>query len=109
MLASIYLGYFIITLGLTLWAGNVLHTSGRVFLLEHCKGNEEQADALNKLLLLGFYLFSFGFICLSLKYGTRPVTLDEGIEFLSNKVGFTVIVLGCIHFLGIVLRISMKP
>lgn len=109
MLASVYLGYLVICIGLAIWAGNILQQNGRVFLIEHFKGSEEMADSLNKLLIAGFYLFSFGFIALALKYGARPETLDEGIEFLCSRTGFALIVLGFLHFIGIMLRMVLKP
>lgn len=109
MLVSVYLAYLVICVGLTLWAGRVLQENGRVFLLDHFKGSAEMADGLNRLLIMGFYLFSFGFIALALKYGARPQTLEEGIAFLCERGGFALIVLGCIHCASVTLRMMLRP
>ena len=35
---------------------------------------------------------------MALKYGDKPTTLQESIEFLSTKVGLVLVVLGAMHF-----------
>jgi hypothetical protein len=98
MLVQIYMLYLLISLAITLWVGRSLHRNGRVFLVENFKGNEALADSVNHLLLVGFYLVNIGFICLALKYGDKPVNLEQGIEFLSTKIGLVVFILGLMHF-----------
>jgi hypothetical protein len=56
------------------------------------------ADAVNKLLLVGFYLINFGFVSLYLKYGDQPESLIEAIEYISNKIGVVLLVLGVMHY-----------
>ena len=63
--------------------------------------NEQLADSINHLLVVGFYLINIGYITLALRYGDKPHTLQEGIEFLSTKVGLVLLVLGVMHFLNI--------
>jgi hypothetical protein len=109
MLISVYMAYLAASAGMLVWAGQSLNQSGRVYLMESFKGNEAQAESLNRLLLTGFYLFGSGFICLMLNYGDKPDTLDAGIEFLAAKLGMTILVLGCMHFIGVFTRVMMKP
>lgn len=56
------------------------------------------ADSVNHLLLVGFYLINFGFISLALKYGDKPETIEQVIEFLSTKIGLVIMLLGAMHF-----------
>jgi hypothetical protein len=98
MLTAIYAAYLLITILITIWVGRTLHHNGRIFLVENFRGNEAVADAVNNLLLTGFYLVNAGFICITLKYGNKPATLDEGIEFLSTKEGLIILLLGIMHF-----------
>ena len=49
--------YLPITILLTIWVANTLFRNGRVFLLEIFHGQSDIADAVNKLLLTGFYLY----------------------------------------------------
>lgn len=99
MLELTYLIYIAISLGITVWVGRTLNKNGRVFLVANFKNNEAVADAINHLLLVGFYLINIGFICYTLEStGIAPATPSDGIEFLSKKIGFIVIVLGVMHF-----------
>ena len=100
-LISAYLLYIVLSIAMTVWVGHTLHRNGRVFLVENFKGNELLADSVNHLLLVGFYLINIGFIALALKYGEKPVTASETIEFLSTKIGLVALVLGGMHFFNI--------
>jgi hypothetical protein len=68
-----YALYIIITVGLTYWVGKTLYKNGRVFILESFHGNDQMADSVNHLLLVGFYLVNFGFVSLFLKFGEKPI------------------------------------
>lgn len=93
-----YLTYLLISIGLTIWVAKVLFKNGRVFLIDVFKGNNTLTDAVNKLLLIGFYLINFGYIALTLKSSALIHTNAELVEFLSTKVGVIVLVLGGMHF-----------
>ncbi len=100
MLELTYLFYIVISLGITVWVGRTLNKNGRVFLIANFNNDEKVADAINHLLLVGFYLINIGFICYTLENtGVDPATTAEGIEFLSKKIGFIVIVIGIMHLL----------
>ena len=78
-----------------------MHSRGRVFIVDAAEGNETLADSINGLLVVGFYLLNFGFVSLALRYGTKPHSLSESIEFLATKVGLVLIVLGVVHFFNL--------
>ena len=59
--------YLAIAITLTIWVARTLHKSGRIFLVECFHGNEELADSVNHLLVVGFYLINIGFVSLYLK------------------------------------------
>ena len=94
----IYIAYTIISIAMTVWVARTLHKNGRIFLLDAFKDKEEMADSVNHLLVVGFYLINIGFILLYLKYGTKPETLVEGIEYIATKLGVVLLVLGFMHF-----------
>ncbi len=102
MVTPFYMIYVGISLAITFWVGRTLSKNGRPFLVMNFTGNEPLADSVNHLLLVGFYLINFGFISFCLKYGEKPTTLDQAIEFLSTKIGFIIIVLGVMHFINII-------
>mgnify|MGYP000689964379 CR=1 FL=1 len=97
----VYAVYTILSAMLTVWVAKTLHKNGRVFLLEAFRGDEERADAVNHLLVVGFYLINFGFILLFLKWGDRPHDVVAGIEYCASKLGFVMLVLGGMHFFNI--------
>jgi membrane-bound ClpP family serine protease len=93
-----YVLYIIISVCLTYWVGRTLYANGRVFIVESFRGNEQMADSVNHLLLVGFYLINFGVVSLFLKFGEKPTGTVEGIEYVATKVGVILIVLGGMHF-----------
>ena len=93
-----YLLYLVISVALTVWVARTLHRNGRIFLVEAFHGNEQMADSVNRLLVVGFYLINVGYITLALKYGDPPRDAQTAIEYLSTKVGLVLVVLGVMHF-----------
>jgi hypothetical protein len=96
-----YTLYLAIALSVTVWVARTLHKNGRVFLVDCFRGNEELADSVNHLLVVGFYLVNVGFVTLFLKLAF-PVDDPQGVfEALSGKVGTVLMVLGAMHFWNI--------
>ena len=62
-----YVIYLLISIGLTVWVARTLSRNGRVFLADVLQGNEKLADAVNHLLVVGFYLVNLGFVALYLR------------------------------------------
>jgi hypothetical protein len=93
-----YMFYVAISVALTVWVARTLHRNGRIFLVEAFRGNEQMADSVNHLLVVGFYLINIGFVTLALKYGDKPSSTQDSIEFVSTKVGLVLVVLGFMHF-----------
>jgi hypothetical protein len=98
MLTQAYIVYLLLSIAIAIWVGRTLSRNGRVFLVENFEGNDALADSVNHLLLVGFYLINFGFISLALKYGDKPETIEQVIEFLSTKIGLVIMLLGAMHF-----------
>ena len=93
-----YAIYVAVSAIVTVWVGHSLHKNGRVFLVENFQGREHLADSVNHLLLVGFYLINIGFVSLALRFGGRPDTIVESIEYLSTKIGIVIVVIGVMHF-----------
>jgi hypothetical protein len=109
MLFPAYMLYLAISIAITVWVGRTLHKNGRLFLVENFKGNEPLADSVNHLLLVGFYLINLGFISLTLKAtGIAPASLEAVTEFLSQKIGFIIIVLGVMHFFNMYVLLRFR-
>lgn len=96
-LVGTYLAYLAIAVPITLWVGGTLRRNGRVFLLDVFDGDEELSQAVNHLLVVGFYLVNLGFVSVALKTTAQVVSAQQAIEALSMKVGTVVLVLGVLH------------
>src|SRR5216683_1709754 len=103
-----YFSYLAISIALTIWVARTLQKSGRVFLIEAFHGNEELADSVNRLLVVGFYLINVGYIALALKTGDPLRTHREVIELESTKLGVVLLILGGMHFFNILMLSRMR-
>src|SRR2546421_12233940 len=96
-----YLIYLAASIALTVWVGRTLFRSGQVFLVDVFDGEDALADSVNHLLVVGFYLVNFGFVCLALKLGYNIPDARTAIEALAMKIGTVLLVLGGMHFLNL--------
>jgi hypothetical protein len=93
--------YLAIALSVTIWVARTLHKNGRVFLVDCFRGNEELADSVNHLLVVGFYLVNVGFVTLYLKLANPVGSATSVFEALSGKIGTVLLILGGMHFWNI--------
>ncbi len=96
-----YTGYLLVAIPLTIWVAKTLHKNGRVFLLKSMKGDEDLADSVNHLLVVGFYLVNLGFVSLYLKLDQAVQGISGVFEALSAKLGVVMLILGGMHFFNI--------
>ncbi|MFJ1592062.1 hypothetical protein ACIOD0_17685 [Kitasatospora albolonga] len=92
-----YVVYLLVSVALTVWVARTLSRNGRVFLADVLHGNEKLAEAVNHLLVAGFYLVNLGFVTLYLKSADGVASARELFEALSVKVGVVLLVLGVMH------------
>jgi len=103
-----YAFYVILSIALTVWVAKVLFKNGRVFLIDIFHGNNELADSVNKLLIVGFYLVNVGYMSLALKEtGTIP-NLQVVLEVLSFKIGWIILILGGMHFFNLIVFFKLR-
>ncbi|MGC6464370.1 MAG: hypothetical protein ACON38_04940 [Akkermansiaceae bacterium] len=103
-----YALYLAIALPITIWVARTLHKNGRVFLVECYHGDEEMADSVNHLLVVGFYLINIGFVTLYLKLETLVEGTTGIFEALSSKIGIVLLVLGGMHFFNLFLFAKIR-
>ena len=96
--AVTYLLYLVISIGLTVFVGHALSRSGRAFLLDVFAGNDSVAEAVNRLLVVGFYLLNLGFVTLTMRTTGDITSARQAIQLLSVKIGEVLLVLGLLHF-----------
>jgi len=96
-----YLTYLAVAVPLTVWVATTLSRNGRVFLVDVFAGNDALADAVNRLLVVGFYLVNLGFVTLYLRVDREVADLQEMFEVLSVKLGIVMLTLGVLHFANV--------
>lgn len=92
-----YVVYLLISVALTIWVARTLSRNGRIFIASVLHGDEKLADAVNHLLVVGFYLVNLGFVALYLKAADAVVDARGLFETLSVKLGVVLLVLGVMH------------
>src|SRR5258707_1886576 len=95
--------YLAISLTVPVWVARTLHRRGRIFLVDAFHGQEELADSVNHLMVVGFYLINVGYVAFALKTTENPGNLRQAIELVSDKIGLVLLVLGLMHFFNLVI------
>lgn len=93
-----YLLYLAVTVPLTIFVARTLCGNGKVFLQDVFDVDEPLAEALDHLLVVGFYLLNLGFVAQFLKTGNRIAGGQQMLEVLSQHVA---IVLGTVHLANV--------
>ncbi|TKC99615.1 hypothetical protein E8A74_37370 [Polyangium fumosum] len=106
-LIPVYAAYAVTSVGLTVGLARTLFRSGAVFLTDVFKDNPGMAEAVNRLLVVGFYLLNFGYACLIMK-AERATDIISAIEILAAKLGLLLLSLGVIHFGNVYLFHRMR-
>lgn len=103
-----YATYLLTAVPITIWVASTLASNGRVFLRDVFHQEDGLADAVNRLLVVGFYLVNLGFVMLYLRGGGQVADLTELLETVSVKIGVVMLVLGVIHFGNVMVFSSMR-
>lgn len=103
-----YIAYLLTAVPITIWVASTLTRNGRVFLADVFGAEEGLAEAVNKLLVVGFYLINLGFVMLYLRTNGRIINLADLLETVSVKIGVVMLVLGVIHFTNVMVFHSMR-
>jgi hypothetical protein len=101
-LTVVYAAYAVISVGLTVWLARTLFKNGAVFLEDVFAENERLAEAVNRLLVVGFYLLNLGYAALLLQANPAH-NATQAIETLSWKLGALLLSLGAMHFVNLYL------
>jgi hypothetical protein len=106
---AIYFIYMTVSVGLTFFLARTLQRNGAVFLRDVFDERPELAEALNQLLVVGFYLLNMGYACLIMR-GYYPDNPVEAVTVLIEKLGTLLLSLGVLHFANLYLfhRIRRK-
>lgn len=103
-----YLFYVPMTVAVTVWVATTLFKNGRIFLIDIFHGNQELADSVNKLLVVGFYLINVGYAVFTLRIFIDILSVRQVIEELSSKLGAIILILGAMHFFNLFVFFKLR-
>ena len=98
---AVYGAYAVVAIALTAFLARTLFRNGGVFL--HDVFGEERAaiaDAVNRLLVIGFYMLNLGYAFYALRAG-GGLNAFEATQFFVNRVGALLLVLAVMHLLNV--------
>lgn len=104
----LYSFYLVITICVTIWVARTLFRNGKLFLIDIFHGDKDLAQAVNNLLLVGFYLINIGYAVYTLRVISEVNTARLVIEVLSLKIGAIILILGCMHFLNMFIFFRLR-
>ena len=99
-LVPVYVAYAVVSVGLIVWLARTLFASGAVFLEEVFEDNPSLAHAVNRLLVIGFYMANLGYAGLLLRAGSAPDAVTA-VEVLAQKLGVLLVSLAALHFVNL--------
>lgn len=96
VLYAVYLG---VSLLLTSALAVTLFRNGRTFLHDVFEDRPDMADALNRLLVVGFFLWNAGYALLIFR-GEDARAAARPADFAMDRLGLLLVTLGVIHFVN---------
>ncbi len=99
-LVPVYVAYATVAVALTILLARILSKNGAVFLEDVFKNAPKMAEAVNKLLVVGFYLINLGYAALILKADGADTEVTA-VEVLAWKLGALLLSLAFMHFFNL--------
>lgn len=93
----VYVIYVGVAVGLTAWLARTLFKSGTAFLHDVFVGKPELAEAVNRLLVVGFYMLNLGYALYILR-ASRGLDGFAAVQFLVNRLALLLVSLAAFHF-----------
>src|SRR5918996_2300711 len=96
----VYAVYVVIAAALTAWLARSLFRSGTAFLHDVFAERPKLADAVNRLLVVGFYMLNLGYALYILR-ASRGLDAFEAVQFLVNRLALLLVSLAVLHFVNV--------
>ena len=103
----VYVVYVALAVALITWLGVVLHRDGRVFLHDVFIEQTSLADAVSKLLVTGFLVFTLGYALLLLRIDASASPV-EALRSSVRQFGVLLLSLGALHSLNMLILLQVR-
>ena len=106
-----YLMFLLLAYWVTVHVGWTFYRNGRPYILVLFRNNVPLADAVNRLLLTGYYLLNLGYVALMLGFWPTLHSWTEVLVSVSTMTGRILLTLGAIHFvnMGVLWLFRKRP
>ncbi|MCB9260819.1 MAG: hypothetical protein H6607_00370 [Flavobacteriales bacterium] len=94
--------YFLATGYITIIVGYGFYKNGFALILDLFSQNHQAANAINKILLMGYYLINLGYVALSIRLWPPISNVNELLAELFYRVGTIMLILGLMHLNNVV-------
>ena len=97
---AVYVAYGAVAVGLTAWLARTLSHNGAVFLEDVFKDRPGLATAVNRLLVVGFYMLNLGYAFYILRAGSG-LDAFTSVQYFVNRLAILLVTLALIHFVNV--------
>ena len=97
---AVYAAYAAVAVGLTAWLARTLFHNGTAFLHDVFEDRPALAEAVNRLLVVGFYMLNLGYALYILRAG-KGLDAFQAVQFLVNRLALLLVTLAGLHFLNV--------
>jgi hypothetical protein len=98
---AVYAAYAAVAVGLTAWLARTLSRNGAVFLHDVFSDRPGLADAVNRLLVTGFYMLNLGYALWVIK-ASAGMTAFEAVQLFVLRVGQLLVFLAFMHLVNVI-------
>jgi hypothetical protein len=106
-LLTVYAVYGAASIGLTTWLAATLFKNGKTFLHDVFDDKPEMGEAVNRLLVVGFFMLNLGYSFLILR-AEPTATNEQAVQLLVNRLGLLLVSLGLIHFVNMAVFLRIR-
>jgi hypothetical protein len=97
---AVYFAYAAVAVGLTAWLARTLFRNGAVFLHDVFADRPGLADAVNRLLVTGFYMLNLGYGLWVLE-AARGLDALGAVQLFIRRVAILLVVLAVMHLINV--------
>jgi hypothetical protein len=97
---AIYAAYSVVALAVTALLARTLFQNGAVFLEDVFQDRPGLAVAVNRLLVVGFYMLNLGYAFYVLR-ADQDLTAFEAVQYLVNRLALLLVTLAALHFVNV--------
>jgi hypothetical protein len=93
-----YIIYLFLTYLITVRVGFIFFRNGRVFILNLLNDDVSLTDAINRILLIGYYLVNLGYAALMISTWDTIISWTELLSSITVMTGKIVLTLAVMHY-----------